>query len=55
MILYRGWGEGEAPPGELEEKKDERKGSSVAEGEEVSPELMEAIRVECGLSTNRVD
>ena len=55
VILYRGWREGEAPPGELQEKKDVREGSSVAEDKKVSPKLMEATRGECALSTNRVD
>lgn len=48
VILYRGWGDGElwgmkAP--------DARKKSTAANGA-VSPQLMEAIKLECGLQTD---
>lgn len=55
VILYRGWGEGEIPVGNPK-KRDVGKGSgSVGDEEKVCPKLIEAIRVECGLSTSRME
>ncbi|KAG9449639.1 hypothetical protein H6P81_009604 [Aristolochia fimbriata] len=54
VILYRGW-EGTGPAG-LEEKNNQIKpctdGNKLAENA-VSPELLAAIRLECGLQTNQ--
>lgn len=46
VILYRGWGEGEKPSTAINFDK---VGKEVAAKPGVSPELLEAIRVECGL------
>lgn len=53
VILYRGWGEGEPPGSNL---KDARK-ASVGANEEgrVSLKLLEAVSLECGLSTSQLD
>ncbi|XP_077214866.1 CRM family member 2 isoform X2 [Tasmannia lanceolata] len=54
VILYRGWGEGEEGGG-VTEKLDGRKrstGGGVQRREVVSPELMAAIRLECGLQSS---
>ncbi|KAH7688661.1 Poly(A)-specific exoribonuclease PARN protein [Dioscorea alata] len=48
VILYRGWGDGEL--GGVKEP-DARKKSTAANGA-VSPQLMEAIKLECGLQTD---
>ncbi|ESW23128.1 hypothetical protein PHAVU_004G020800 [Phaseolus vulgaris] len=46
VILYRGWGEGEKPSTAINVKKLDKKGEAKPS---VSPELLEAIRIECGL------
>lgn len=58
VILYRGWGEGEPVGTSLKEKTDGTKTcrgreSSVKEG--VSPQLLAAIRLECGLQALQED
>lgn len=45
VILYRGWG-GNVEPGQCEKNKHEQIGTSAGI---ISPELMSAIRLECGL------
>ncbi|WVZ11018.1 hypothetical protein V8G54_015548 [Vigna mungo] len=46
VILYRGWGEGEQPSTALNVKKLGQEGPAKLN---ISPELWEAIRIECGL------
>ncbi|KAK7316396.1 hypothetical protein VNO77_35409 [Canavalia gladiata] len=46
VILYRGWGEGEKPSPAIDANKVGKEGEAKPS---VSPELLEAIRVECGL------
>ncbi|KAF8399334.1 hypothetical protein HHK36_015199 [Tetracentron sinense] len=55
VILYRGWGEGEEPGGSKKDGRDARKTPAGKEGrvqQAVSPQLMAAIRLECGLQSN---
>ncbi|CAJ2665531.1 unnamed protein product [Trifolium pratense] len=49
IILYRGWGAGTNPRANLNDSKVAKEGGA---NPSVSPELLEAIRIECGL-TNR--
>jgi len=46
VILYRGWGEGEQPSTAINVNKLGQEGAAKPS---VSPELWEAIRIECGL------
>lgn len=47
LILYRGWGEGDTPGGAKEKDS-----TSFRETKEaISPQLIEAIRRECGLQS----
>ncbi|CAJ1946840.1 unnamed protein product [Sphenostylis stenocarpa] len=46
IILYRGWGEGEKPSPAINVKK---LGKEAETKPSVSPELLQAIRIECGL------
>nr|KYP39810.1 hypothetical protein KK1_038875 [Cajanus cajan] len=46
IILYRGWGEEEKPSSAINVNKVDKEGETKLR---VSPELLEAIRVECGL------
>ncbi|KAK7271711.1 hypothetical protein RJT34_27834 [Clitoria ternatea] len=46
VILYRGWGEGEEPSSAKNVNKKDREGEAKPS---ISPELLEAIRIECGL------
>lgn len=48
VILYRGYGEGKEAPGGVQNKHTK---GMVATGI-VSPQLIEAIRIECGLQAN---
>ncbi|KAF3338244.1 chloroplastic group IIA intron splicing facilitator CRS1 [Carex littledalei] len=52
VILYRGWQEGEKP-GEIKKTDDATRSTWGVSGATVSPELMEAIRVECGLHASK--
>ncbi|KAI3976338.1 hypothetical protein MKX01_021880 [Papaver californicum] len=58
VILYRGWEEGEEDPrgGVIKAKAYSKKSSGrfVRNRNVVSPELMAAIRLECGLASNKV-
>jgi hypothetical protein len=54
VILYRGWTEGENPGDKNQEDNDDTTKSSKGEkGGALSPELMEAIRVECGFHLSK--
>lgn len=48
VILYRGWGDSEAPGGKGENAKSYSSGVKDI----VSPQLLEAIKLECGLQTS---
>ncbi|KAF6159850.1 hypothetical protein GIB67_032934 [Kingdonia uniflora] len=53
VILYRGWGEGEVPLVGINDKIKSKtfRGSEGTALKAVSPQLMEAIRLECGLES----
>lgn len=53
VILYRGWGEGEVPGGSTKTKDVGKGWASV--GEEICPKLIDAIRVECGISADKME
>ncbi|OVA16249.1 RNA-binding [Macleaya cordata] len=57
VILYRGWGEGEEPRGATKNKTNARTVVDRVGGNRkvVSPQLMAAIRLECGLLNSKED